>query len=410
MKILVLTNLYPPHAIGGYEERCRDVVEGLREKGHEILVLTSTHGLNTEKNEVNVHRRLWIHGFFGHPWRSIPSLFQLERHNHRVLREEMENFRPDVVHVWNMGGVSKSLLLTLQDSGLPVVYDVSDHWIAQSLRADVWLRWWNGETGGAGAKLLRGFLRDTGLARLIRRAAPFAPWDEIRFDHVYFCSDFLRQLTMKAGYQVRHGAVIYCGIETGHVTARPDRPDFQKLLFAGRLSADKDPLTAVRAFGALRQRGIIDLRLSIYGRGDAEYVAQLHSTAQELGVADSVDFGAVTREEMQTLFAAHDALIFTSAWGEPFALTPLEAMAANLPVISTLEGGSAELIRDEVNALAFRTGDAGHLADRIVWLRDHPAKRAQIAAEGKREVVARFGRDNMVNEIEAYLKGSLSHV
>ena len=217
MKILVLTNLYPPHAIGGYEERCRDVVEGLREKGHEILVLTSTHGLNTEKNEENVHRRLWIHGFFGHPWRSIPSLFQLERHNHRVLREEMENFRPDVVHVWNMGGVSKSLLLTLQDSGLPVVYDVSDHWIAQSLRADVWLRWWNGETGGAGAKLLRGFLRDTGLARLIRRAAPFAPWDEIRFDHVYFCSDFLRQLTMKAGYQVRHGAVIYCGIETGHV-------------------------------------------------------------------------------------------------------------------------------------------------------------------------------------------------
>jgi len=77
MKILVLTNLYPPLSIGGYEERCRDVVEGLRERGHDILVLTSTHGMIGKKDDGVVHRRLRIHGFYGHPWCSIPSLFQL---------------------------------------------------------------------------------------------------------------------------------------------------------------------------------------------------------------------------------------------------------------------------------------------------------------------------------------------
>jgi len=118
----------------------------------------------------------------------------------------------------------------------------------------------------------------------------------------------------------------------------------------------------------------------------------------------------VTREEMQQIFAVHDALIFTSAWGEPFALTPLEAMAANIPVISTLEGGSAELIRDKVNAISFRTADAEHLADGIVWLRDHPAERARLASEGKREVLARFGRETMVDQIEHYLQGSVDHV
>ena len=410
MKILVLTNLYPPQAVGGYEERCRDVIEGLKERGHQVRVLTSTHKLSGETMESAVHRRFWIHGFYGHPWRSIPFLFQLERHNHRVLSEEIAQFEPDVVHVWNMGGLSKSLLLTLQDSGLPIVYDVSDHWIAQSLRADVWLRWWNGEAGGHGARLFRGFLRGTGLARLIRKVAPFSPWDKIHFERIYFCSRFLRDVTLKAGYGVEHGAVIYCGVETSKVTPRPTSSRFKGLLFAGRLSADKDPLTAIRALGILKKRGVLDLRLSVYGRGDPDYVQLLHGAARELNIVESIDFGAVTRDEMQKLFSTHDALIFTSAWGEPFALTPLEAMAAALPVISTLEGGSAELIRDQVNGLSFRTADAEDLADKIDWLRNHPDERVRMLEEGEREIRAKFGREMMVSQIEAYLEGSLTHV
>src|ERR1700722_17862389 len=42
MRILVLTNMYPPHAYGGYEMGCRDVVERWRRAGHEVMVLTST--------------------------------------------------------------------------------------------------------------------------------------------------------------------------------------------------------------------------------------------------------------------------------------------------------------------------------------------------------------------------------
>ena len=42
-----------------------------------------------------------------------------------------------------MGGLSKSMLLTLQQLGTPTVFYLSDHWIARSLAADIWLRWWN---------------------------------------------------------------------------------------------------------------------------------------------------------------------------------------------------------------------------------------------------------------------------
>ena len=58
MKILVVTNFYPPHYVGGYELGCRDVVEGLRQRGHKVDVLTSTWGVDRPLQEGGVHR--WL--------------------------------------------------------------------------------------------------------------------------------------------------------------------------------------------------------------------------------------------------------------------------------------------------------------------------------------------------------------
>lgn len=408
MRILVVSNLYPPQAIGGYEERCRQITDILRARGHEIRVLTSTHGVGAGATESHVHRRLRIHGFFGHPWLGVRRLYGLEAHNHAVLRAALADFAPDVVHVWNLGGLSKALMLTLQASGRPVVYDVSDHWIARSLRADVWLRWWNGDAGGAGASLARGLLRATGLAARVRRRAPFAPWGELQFRRIYFCSDALKQITVRAGWPVAHAAVIYCGVETAQFARRPANPRCTRLLFVGRLNADKDPLTAVRALARCARAGRADLTLDLYGRGDDAYLAEIRAAAAAGGVADRVTVKTAPAAAMRQIYAAYDALLFTSAWEEPFALTPLEAMAARVPVISTLAGGSRELVRDGENALAFAAGDDAGLARQIARLADDPALRLALADTAEREVVARYDLAAIATQIEACLRESLA--
>jgi glycogen(starch) synthase len=58
MRILVLTNLYPPAALGGYERMCRDVVERFRRRGHTVGVLTSTFGGVGRDVDHDVRRRL----------------------------------------------------------------------------------------------------------------------------------------------------------------------------------------------------------------------------------------------------------------------------------------------------------------------------------------------------------------
>lgn len=407
MKILVVSNLYPPHAIGGYEERCRQVVEILRDRGHDVRILTSTHGVDEQKMEGHIHRRLQIHGFFGHPWLSIQKLYHLESHNHTILEQEIKDFTPDVVHVWNLGGVSKSFVPTLNSCGLPVVYDVSDHWIARSLKADVWNRWWNGNSGGVLAKVLRFFLWLTGLARALKGHAPFYEWKEFEFLRIYFCSDALKQITKNKGYDVDHAAVIHCGVETAKFSQREPSNRFEKLLYVGRLSEDKDPLTAIRAMGKVVSGGDQNLKLSLYGRGDHDYVEMLKKEVKSLGIEGRVEFTSAPADEMKQLYSKFDALLFTSAWEEPFALTPLEGMASNIPVISTLSGGSKELVRDGDNALEFHAGDADGLASAVERLKGDLELRRKMVEVGLKEVRAEYDLSCIVDQIERYLQETI---
>ena len=63
-----------------------------------------------------------------------------------MLAEALDHFQPDVVHVFSLAGLSKSLIFSLRAFKLPVVYDVFDHWLSANVREDPWLQFWNAPT------------------------------------------------------------------------------------------------------------------------------------------------------------------------------------------------------------------------------------------------------------------------
>jgi glycogen(starch) synthase len=406
MKILVLSNLYPPHFLGGYELNCQLVVEELKRRGHQLSVLTSDHQISnpvSAEGSLPVERRLKIHGMFGHPWLGIQQLAALELYNNRVLTESLDRFQPDLVYVWNLSGLSKSMLFTLHRRDVPMVVGMCDHWIARSEAADVWLRWWNREDAAPRQRLLRWWWTLTGFRRRRDAVAPTTPIKRFPFSRIHFCSRALRDLTEAAGFKVGHGAIVHCMIDAGRFKrrARLSNGGLQKLLYVGRLHEDKGIETALEALSLVRDK--FAGSLSIYGRGEPAYEKRLQEfvTARRLPVTFR---SLADPESMPDIYAEHEALLFTSIWPEPFAITPLEAMAAGLPVIGTLTGGSGELFRHGENALTYQAGHAEDLARRILELDQDPKLRARIADTGWREVPERFDVRRAVDPVETYLE------
>lgn len=403
MRILVLTNLYPPYYVGGYELRCAAVTEALRLRGHDVQVLTSNHG-DPKKSEPHIERTLRIHGYYGHPWLGLNALKQLELHNNLTLRLALRVFQPNVVHVWCMGGLSKSLCLTLQQSGIPTVYDVSDHWILRSLTGDVWLDWWNRSKGSFASRIQRMLWTLAGVRKQCDAIAPTNPVRDIRFPRLYFTSARLRELTAEQGYDVMHGGVIHCPVDTEHFKGQPVTRAPKNWLWVGRLAEDKGILTALRALLLIKNSFAGELH--IYGKGDEAYVTQLKNFAADHSLP--VTWHSATPAEMPDVYRSHDALLFTSEWEEPFALTPLEAMACGLPVIGTMTGGSRELFRNGKNAITYDAGAATQLAESILLLQGDAHLRETIAAEGHREVHERFAMAPIVDQVEQYLRESIA--
>ncbi|HTG45998.1 MAG TPA: glycosyltransferase family 4 protein [Verrucomicrobiae bacterium] len=407
MKILALTNLYPPHYLGGYELICYMVVNELRARGHTVQILTSNHIVPGKPSgpEVGIERSMRIHGFYGHPWLNMAELRHLERFNNETLRNAIEKHQPDLVYVWNMGGLSKSMVFTLQQLGLPTVFYLSDHWIARGFTSDVWLNWWNRCEDGR-RKLVRQALRLCGLRSWLQKLAPTNPPEHLRFQRLYFCSKALRKLTASAGFEVMHGAVIYAPVDIARFDGQPkaESAPLRKLLWVGRLAEDKGVMTALKAMKQVQ--GKFAGELYIFGQGEAQYTAQLKDFvhANRLPVV----FSSAGMDEMPAIYRNHDALLFTSEWAEPFALTPLEAMASGLPVIGTTTGGSREIFRHGDNALTYTAGHSEELAERILELSRNPGVRARISATGRAEVRSTYALPIIADQIEKYLKETVS--
>ncbi len=429
MKILVLTHLYPPHHAGTYDLRCQSISELLRLRGHTVLVLTSNHGLNTEQRDEEIHRRLLLNGAYGHPLvAGLRALQKLEERNHSVLSEAIAECEPDLVYVWSLRGLSKSLIFALRHTRLPTVYDIADRWLADDVREDPWLRWWN----APGTNLTRSSLELAGQRNRLDAVTPTRMMKGInripevygqpeavagvqpdsiaafRFDRLYFCSRALKQATEQAGFHVSHGEVIYPGIaaELFVGDVKPAAAPLKRLLVVSRLDESSGVLTAVQAILRARENKL-PVALSIYGRGETEYISQLRSFIVQNSLPVELLTVSNQNRDLAAIYRQHDALLYTSESEEPFATVPLEAMACGLPVIGAYIGGARELFRHGENAFTYSPGDAVELASRIQELQMQPALRCQMAETAQAESQSKYNQTTVVDQIENYMNATL---
>src|SRR5687768_3753598 len=132
VRILVIVNVFPPLHAGTFDFRCEAVCNLLQKRGHEIQVLTSKYGMNQEQRDPFLQRRLILNGRFDAPLvTSYGDLKEIEEHNNEVVRDAIANYPPELIYVWSLQGLSKSITFTLRNTKIPTVYDVADDWMTQ---------------------------------------------------------------------------------------------------------------------------------------------------------------------------------------------------------------------------------------------------------------------------------------
>jgi glycogen synthase len=401
MRILVISNLYPPYCLGGYEIGCRDIVEALKSRGHDVRVLTSTFGVDRFERSGYVHR--WLENDLGLKIDGSPAdllkIIKKELINRQAFGRICKEFMPDVVYLWNLTHISISIAFIAQQMGLRVCYFISDHWLS-SWESDALYSLKNRSP----RKLLRRLAWRPVISLI--NASGFLPRTALDLTRVQFASRFLKQAALQAGRLVANAEVIPWGIDGNRFPFRKASPGQKRLLYVGQVTLHKGVHIAVEALKRLvRQPGHRSTILTIVGGPD--YDNRIHRLVSSLNLEGNVVFtGRVSRDQLPAIYREHDLLLFPSVWDEPFSIALLEAMSSGLAVVGTNTGGTAEILEDEVNALIFPKEDSEACAEQMARLIEAPQLFERIRHNGRRKVEDGFRLEHMVDRIDLALKNA----
>jgi glycosyltransferase involved in cell wall biosynthesis len=169
----------------------------------------------------------------------------------------------------------------------------------------------------------------------------------------------------------------------------------------GRITPAKGQEEFIRAAGRIA-RIREDVEFLIVGEeyeGDRPFTKHLLDLARSLDISNRIRFlGYVP--SIPELLAAVDVVVVPS-WDEGFSLVTIEAMAARRAVLASDVGGIRDIIRDSATGLLFPPRDWAALASKLLWVLSDSPLRERLASQGQREVTCRFGREQIVDQIES---------
>ncbi|HEX5307723.1 MAG TPA: glycosyltransferase [Solirubrobacteraceae bacterium] len=401
MRILTISNLYPPVAVGGYEKCCAHTMRWLAHE-HEVIVLTSGRQRRGLPAEPDVYRALpWVPesrlGVLLAPlasWRAV-----------RSVRRALRKHRPDLVFVWNASDIPRACVRAAQATGVPVAFSVADPWLGSFEQGDLFLR--HLADGGVGRKrgwslLVRAIDRLPGLRIDLRTPYPAS---------LVWNSRALRDSTrVPVGVSPVLERVIHPASENERLFASIERAPAQlpTIAFVGRLESEKAPDVAVRALALLRDRHGIDARLVMAGEVEPTMRSELERLTRQLALEGCVELrGKLPVEQVAAVLAEAHAIVVPSRWQEPFGLVCLEAALARVPVVAARSGGMPEMLEPDEQALFFTIDDVDACAAALARTLADPAV-ADARARRAHERVEEYSLGRYREAYDTFVKEALA--
>lgn len=373
LKILIITNLYPPQVIGGYERQIADCARLLHRRGHTVLVLTSntedyTSNCSITDSEPVVLRCFHLCGIWtnqGTQWLSFDEVAARTLVNRKTLAFELQAFKPDICLAGNIDFLGIELVEKILADGIPVAHFVMNQ--------------------------LPGYA--------VELAAKSSLYQYVT------CSNWIRESLKQNGYPVQTAQTIYPGaaVEEFYQPELPKR-DRLRITYASLIMPYKGANVLMDALSLLHADGIEFSATFAGGSLMPEFVQALKEFVESEGLQNQIQFtGVLSRQELKQLYRTQNVLVLPSCFQEPFSISLVEAMSAGLTIVASNTGGSPEAVEHGESGLIFESENALDLADKLCYLLRHPNEWETMTRQGQQRALSKFSLTSTLDQLESVL-------
>lgn len=388
MKILILTNYYPPFYKGGYELACETTVKFLRNQGHTMYILTGDYQVEKDlssspwdRGTIEPDRAYRLYQFIDYLHPSFLNKHQVEKYNYRITRQFIEGIKPDLVYIWNMQGISTAPVLATQATGYPKIFEIGDFWPGVYQRPG-----WK-----------------AALFRNLKKWIPGLVGGDIDLSPVISVGKWMAA-ELEEKYNARNIHVIPNGIPLPlDPGPKPKTEGPVRYVFAGRVDPEKGIHLAIEAFRTIRIKyPEFQFLFDIYGQGDEKYTQECRDKVRDYKLEEMVVFRGKS-SDMSQVYPAYEVLVMPTMMREPFGLVLIEAMAWRMPVISFNHYGPAEIVSDGIDGRLVTPGNVDELAEAIYRMGQDSDLRQRMGEKGRRKVENQYDLRIVKSQVEQLL-------
>ena len=388
MKILIVSDTFPPRKFGGVTTISYLLAKKLVERGHNVVVYTTDVG-DSASSRLNVKDIEIINGLKVYYFKNISNSLAFK---HRLflplgmtsaIKNSITNF--DIIHFHGY----RSFL------GIIIHHYAKKYKIPYVLQAH--------------GSILPSFQKQR-LKKL---------YDVVWGYRILHDASKVIALTKTEAEQYRIMGVnkdkikiVPNGINLSEYDYLPKRGEFRRkygirdnenmILYIGRIHITKGIDLLVKAFADLAKE-LNDVKLVLVGPDDG-YQSVIEDYVRTLKVNDKVLFtGFVNNKEKIAAFADADVFVTPSFLG--FPVTFLEACACGTPIITTRNGDELDWIHDRVGYVVEYNKE--QLQDAMSKILRDEGLRRRFGEEGKRLVREEFSWDKVVKKVEEVYMGCL---
>lgn len=408
MKILFLSDDFPPKDFGGAGIITADLALGMRKLGHEMYVITTIQDKKQTQGRRNWHG-IMVYDLYVDYFQKLSTYISIFNPKaFRAVNKLIKEIRPDVIHAHNIHNYlsyhclkisrkyTNKVFLTTHDAmsfnygKLIDFYDKKDLSVQRNFHYKIGF-WQNIKTAKKRYNPFRNILIRYYINSFCKK--------------VFSISDRLKMALSQNN--INNVETIYYGIDyrRWEVTDN-ERIKFAEkmnlvgskiILFGGRLSEAKGGRIMIEVLKMLIEKDD-KIKLLIVGSSNG-YSDYLMDFAKRLQIRNNIIFtGWISREEMKKAYSICDVCVTPSIYFDAFNLFNIEAGAAKKPVVGTCFGGTPEIVIDGVTGLIVNPNNREMFRDALMKIIENKEFASKLGRAGYERIKDNFSIERFVNQ------------